>query len=60
VLPDFKPQWSAAKGAQELYENYKKNGLTLDEFEGIKFQRIAHIRHLISSGKLNNSLRWIG
>ena len=58
VLPEFKPQWSAAKGAQELYENYKKIGLTLEEFEGIKFQRIAHIRHLISSGKLNNSLRW--
>jgi nucleoside-diphosphate-sugar epimerase len=58
VLPEFKPQWSAAKGAQELYENYNKFGLTLEEFEGIKFQRIAHIRHLIGSGILNNSLRW--
>jgi nucleoside-diphosphate-sugar epimerase len=58
TLPDFKPQWNARKGAQELYDAYKRIGLTLEEFEGPKYQRIGHIKHLLGSGKLDGSLRW--
>jgi nucleoside-diphosphate-sugar epimerase len=58
VLPEFKPQWDIRKGAQELYQAYLKIGLTLEEFEGSKFSRIAHIRELIGSGTLDNNLRW--
>ncbi len=59
TLPDFQPQWNARKGAQELYQAYKKIGLTLEEFEGPKYQRIAHIRKLLSEGKLDENLRFI-
>lgn len=58
ILPDFKPQWDARKGVQELYEAYQKVGLTLEEFEGSKYQRIAHIKYLLNSGKLDSDLRW--
>ncbi len=58
VLPHFKPQWNARKGAEELYEVYQKVGLTLDEFEGTKYQRIAHIKYLISNDLLDGELRW--
>ena len=58
ILPDFKPQWNARKGAEELYEVYQKVGLTLDEFEGSKYQRIAHIKYLISNELLDGELRW--
>ncbi len=58
TLPNFQPQWNARKGAAELYEAYQKVGLTLEEFEGPKYQRIAHIKYLISSGKLDEDLRW--
>jgi len=58
VLPHFKPQWDARKGAQELYEVYQKVGLTLEEFEGTKYQRIAHIKYLISNELLDSELRW--
>ena len=58
VLPDFKPQWNARKGVEELYEVYKKVGLSLEEFEGTKYQRIAHIKYLISSELLDGELRW--
>ncbi len=58
VLPEFQPQWNARKGVQELYESYQKVGLTLDEFEGDRYQRIAHIRSLLASGKLSTDLRW--
>jgi nucleoside-diphosphate-sugar epimerase len=57
-LPEFQPQWNARRGAQELYEAYKKIGLTLEEFEGPKYQRIAHIKGLLSNGALNEDLRW--
>lgn len=58
TLPNFQPQWNARKGAVELYEAYQKVGLTLEEFEGPKYQRIAHIKYLISNGKLDENLRW--
>ena len=58
VLPNFKPQWDTRKGAKELYEVYKKVGLTLDEFEGAKYQRIAHIKYLIGNDLLDGELRW--
>ncbi|MGD1866178.1 MAG: NAD-dependent epimerase/dehydratase family protein [Phormidesmis sp.] len=58
VLPEFQPQWSARKGVEELYAAYKEVGLTLDEFEGDRYQRIAHIKSLLKSGKLNENLRW--
>ena len=57
-IPEFKPQWNARRGAEELYLAYKKNGLTLEEFEGPKFKRVAHIRELMSNDYLDENLRW--
>ena len=57
VLPAFQPVWDARKGAQELYETYKRIGLTVEEFEGIRYKRIAHIRSLIAEGALDETLR---
>lgn len=58
TLPEFKPQWNAVKGAEELYAAYQKIGLTLDDFEGARYKRIAHIQQLLSTGSLDQNLRW--
>jgi nucleoside-diphosphate-sugar epimerase len=58
-LPAFKPQWDARKGAEQLYQAYRSSGLTLEEFEGPRYQRIGHIRKLISEGILDSGLRHI-
>ena len=58
VLPDFKPQWTVRKGAQQLYETYSQIGLRADEFEGPRYRRIDTIKQLIASGRLDTSLRW--
>ena len=58
VLHDFKPQWTARRGIEQLYQEYKRVGLTLEEFEGPKFKRIAHIKGLIEQGRLDEHLRW--
>ena len=60
VLPSFEPVWNARKGAEELYSTYKGISLKVDDFEGVKYKRIAHIRHLIAEGQLDNTLRWTG
>ena len=57
MLPAFKPQWDARKGAEQLYAAYRSGGLALDEFEGPRYQRIAHINKLLSEGILTSDLR---
>jgi nucleoside-diphosphate-sugar epimerase len=58
VLPEFKPQWDARRGAKELYEAYRRTGLQLEEFEGPRYKRVAHIKQLLSAGHLDASIRW--
>lgn len=57
ILREFQPVWSARTGADQLYKAYQKHGLTLDEFEGSRYQRVAHIRSLIEQGALDSNLR---
>ena len=56
-LPQFKPQWDAKKGAEQLYQAYRASGLTLDKFEGPHYQRIAHIKKLLAEAVLDEDLR---
>jgi nucleoside-diphosphate-sugar epimerase len=56
-LPQFKPQWDAKKGAEQLYKAYQASRLTLEEFEGPRYQRIGHIKKLIAEGILGADLR---
>lgn len=58
VLPDFQPKWDIPKGAQELYAAYKRVGLRVEDFEGIRYKRIDHIKNLLATGRLDLSLRW--
>jgi nucleoside-diphosphate-sugar epimerase len=59
-LPGFNPQWDALKGAKQLYAAYKNSGVTLEEFEGVRYNRIAHIKKLLADGILDNNLRYTG
>jgi hypothetical protein len=58
ALPNFVPQWNARAGAIELYAAYKHVGLRLEDFEGARYKRIDHIKHLIQRNLLGKSLRW--
>jgi nucleoside-diphosphate-sugar epimerase len=57
-MPQFKPQWDAKRGAEQLYRAYRSSGITLEEFEGQRYQRIAHIRKLLADGILDADLRY--
>jgi nucleoside-diphosphate-sugar epimerase len=57
LLPTFQPQWTCREGAEELYETYKRIGLTLEDFEGERYKRVAHIRMLMDEGAIDARLR---
>jgi nucleoside-diphosphate-sugar epimerase len=57
VLPAFKPQWDIRKGAAELYDAFSTTNLTVEDFEGERFKRIAHLRKLIADGEVDATLR---
>jgi nucleoside-diphosphate-sugar epimerase len=58
VLPEFSPRWNAREGAKELYDALRVAGLRLEDFEGPRYKRIAHLQELLSSGRLRADLHW--
>jgi nucleoside-diphosphate-sugar epimerase len=58
VLPAFKPQWNARRGAEELYAAYRAGGLVIDDCEGPRFKRIDHLKYLLASNRVDATLRW--
>jgi nucleoside-diphosphate-sugar epimerase len=55
-LPEFKPRWDARMGAEQLVKTYRASRLTLEEFEGPRYQRIGHIKKLLADGNLDTDL----
>jgi nucleoside-diphosphate-sugar epimerase len=58
LVPGFRPQWTARKGAQELYDAYRALALSAEDIELGRYTRIHHIQRLMKTGKLDASLRW--
>jgi nucleoside-diphosphate-sugar epimerase len=58
ILPGFRPQWNARRGAAELLAAYRRVGLTLRDYEGPRYKRIDHLRQLLGTGRVDASLRW--
>jgi nucleoside-diphosphate-sugar epimerase len=58
TLAEYQPQWDARRGAAQLYQAFQRVGLTLEEFEGQRYKRVAHIKHLIETGRIDKTLRW--
>jgi nucleoside-diphosphate-sugar epimerase len=60
VLPSFRPQWTARRGAQELYDAYRAVGLTSQDVKTGRYVRMNNIQRLLNSGRLDASLHWTG
>jgi nucleoside-diphosphate-sugar epimerase len=58
LVPEFKPQWSARRGVEELYDAYRRGGLAIEDCEGPRFKRIDHLKHLLATNRLDETLRW--
>lgn len=57
-LPGFKPVWTARRGIKELYDAYRETDLTLEDFEGWRFHRLAHLQYLMERGLIGDDLRY--
>ena len=60
LLPEFKPQWNGRRGVEQLYAAYQGAGLSLDDFEGPRFNRVEHLKQLLATGQVDATLRWRG
>ncbi|HZQ91924.1 MAG TPA: SDR family oxidoreductase [Terriglobales bacterium] len=58
MVPGFVAQWTARKGAQELYDAYRAAGLTREEVAAGRYTRLVQIQKLMKSEQLDASLRW--
>ena len=57
VLPAAVPHWDVRRGVAELYEAYKRHGMTHEDFVGSRYLRVKRVRELQESGRLDNELR---
>jgi len=60
ALPDFQPRWNLRRGVEQLYESFKRTGLTREELLGTRYLRIRRIRQLLGEGVLDPEPRWVG
>lgn len=58
VLPEFKCQWTAEKGAQQMRQVFERIGMTAEEFSAEPFTRLKMLNRLRKTGLLDEKLFW--
>jgi nucleoside-diphosphate-sugar epimerase len=56
-LPGYAPRWRLRQGIEELYDAYRRHGLTREEFLGPRYYRLKTVRGLQERGQLDQDLR---
>lgn len=57
ALPDCSLTWDIGMGAGELYEAYRRHGLTSETFDG-RYRRLPVLETLQAQGRLAEDFRW--
>jgi nucleoside-diphosphate-sugar epimerase len=58
TVPGLELRWTVRRGVEELYQAFKEYGLHADDLTGSRYQRIAQIKDLLGSRRLDADLRW--
>jgi nucleoside-diphosphate-sugar epimerase len=58
LLPEFEPRWDGRRGVEQLFAAYQAAGLSHEDFEGPRFNRVEHLKQLVATGKVDDTLRW--
>lgn len=56
ALPGYKAEWDVRRGAQQLFEHYRSDGLTAPDFAD-RFTRLAWLKSLQDNGRVDGVLR---
>jgi len=57
-LPGFRCDWDARRGAQQLYELFKRIDLTHEQFAGRGHTRLKQLEYLIRTGQIDEMFFW--
>ena len=57
-LPSFSCEYTAKKGAEELYEIFKKIDMDEETFKGRPYTRLKQLKFLLESNQLTEDLYW--
>ncbi|TWU20873.1 NAD-dependent epimerase/dehydratase family protein [Bythopirellula polymerisocia] len=57
-LPGFNPQWTVARGVEQLLSAYRTRPLTANDASGPSFRRLARLQQLGAQGLIDEELRW--
>jgi nucleoside-diphosphate-sugar epimerase len=57
-VPGFRPRFNVRTGAQQLYDAFRRFGLTADDLVAARYFRLNQIKELIANGSLGADLRW--
>lgn len=58
TLPGWQPRWTLDDGIRQLHAAYRERGIRIEEYEGARFKRVAFVKQLIASERLDGTLRW--
>ncbi len=59
VLPNYRPRWTARRGAVEIFEAVDRIALRRADIDGARFNRVHHLKMLIRMGRLDEELRLV-
>jgi nucleoside-diphosphate-sugar epimerase len=58
-VPAYTPRWTVAAGARQVRDGLIRAGVTLEEFQGPRFTRLARLRQLLETGGADRTLRML-
>lgn len=59
ALPGFRPKWNLRHGIEQLYESFRRVGLTREEFLGTRYLRTRRVKQLLEEQRLDSEMRWV-
>ena len=57
-LPGFRCDWDARKGAEQLYETFKRIDMTGAQFQAPPFTRLQQLRYLLRTSQIDKDFFW--
>ena len=60
TLPGFACEWSAARGAQQLFDLFTRIDMGAETFESRGFTRLKQLEHLIATRQIDERFFWVG
>lgn len=59
ILPSFRCQWTAERGARQLHAIFERIAMSRDTFEYRGFTRLKQLEYLIQTGQIDDRFFWI-